>query len=35
VAQARADLEKANTHLMLQVRKEMDSDQTARLDKLH
>jgi hypothetical protein len=35
VAQARADLEKANTHLMLQVRKEMDADQTARLDKLH
>ena len=35
VAQARADLEKANTHLMLLVRKEMDADQTARLDKLH
>jgi Spy/CpxP family protein refolding chaperone len=35
VAQARADLEKANTHMMLQVRKEMDADQTARLDRLH
>jgi Spy/CpxP family protein refolding chaperone len=33
VSQARADLEKANTHLMLQVRKEMDADQVARLDK--
>jgi Spy/CpxP family protein refolding chaperone len=33
VAQARADLEKANTHLMLQVRKEMDADQVSRLDK--
>jgi hypothetical protein len=33
VAQARADLEKANTHLMLQVRKEMDADQITRLDK--
>jgi Spy/CpxP family protein refolding chaperone len=32
VAQARADLEKANTHLMLQVRKEMDADQVSRLD---
>ena len=32
VSQARADLEKANTHLMLQVRKEMDADQVARLD---
>ena len=32
VAQARADLEKATTHLMLQVRKEMDADQTTRLD---
>ena len=33
VAQARADLEKANTHLMLQVRKELDADQIARLNK--
>jgi Spy/CpxP family protein refolding chaperone len=33
VAQARADLEKANTHLTLQVRKEMDADQVSRLDK--
>jgi Spy/CpxP family protein refolding chaperone len=32
VSVARADLEKANTHLMLQVRKEMDADQVARLD---
>ena len=32
VAHARADLEKANTHLMLQVRKEMDADQIARLE---
>jgi Spy/CpxP family protein refolding chaperone len=32
IAQARADLEKANTHLMLQVRKEMDADQVSRLD---
>jgi Spy/CpxP family protein refolding chaperone len=31
VSQARADLEKANTHLMLQVRKEMDAGQIARL----
>jgi Spy/CpxP family protein refolding chaperone len=33
VSAARADLEKANTHLMLQVRKEMDADQVTRLDK--
>ena len=33
VAQARADLEKANTHMLLQIRKEMDSDQIARLEK--
>jgi hypothetical protein len=33
VAQARAELEKANTHLQLQLRKEMDSDQLTRLDK--
>ena len=32
VAQARADLEKANTHLMLQVRKEMDAGQIVRLE---
>jgi Spy/CpxP family protein refolding chaperone len=32
VAQARAELEKANTHLLLQVRKEMDSDQITHLD---
>jgi Spy/CpxP family protein refolding chaperone len=32
VAQARADLEKATTHVMLQVRKEMDADQITRLD---
>jgi Spy/CpxP family protein refolding chaperone len=35
VAQARADLEKATTHVMLQVRKEMDPDQITRLDALH
>ena len=32
VSQARADLEKATTHLMLQIRKEMDADQIARLE---
>jgi Spy/CpxP family protein refolding chaperone len=32
VAQARADLEKATTHVMLQVRKEMDADQITRFD---
>jgi Spy/CpxP family protein refolding chaperone len=32
VAQARAELEKAKTHLMLQVRKEMTADQIERLD---
>jgi Spy/CpxP family protein refolding chaperone len=32
VAQARAELEKANTHLLLQVRKEMDSDQITHLE---
>ena len=32
VSQARADLEKATTHLMLQVRKEMDADQIVRLE---
>jgi Spy/CpxP family protein refolding chaperone len=32
VAQARAELEKANTHLLLQVRKEMDPDQISHLD---
>ena len=33
VAQARAELEKANTHLLLQIRKEMDADQIKRLEK--
>jgi Spy/CpxP family protein refolding chaperone len=33
VAQARADLEKATTHLLLQIRKEMDPDQIKRLQK--
>jgi len=33
VAQARADLEKANTHMLLQLRKEMDADQINRLEK--
>ena len=32
VAQARADLEKANAHLLLQIRGEMDADQIARLE---
>ena len=35
VAQARADLEKATTHLLLQLRKEMDPDQIERLEKHH
>jgi len=35
VAQARAELEKANTHYLLQLRKEMDPDQIARLEKQH
>ena len=33
VAQARAELEKANTHYLLQLRKEMDADQLQRLEK--
>lgn len=33
VAQARADLEKATTHMLLQMRKEMDPDQIKRLQK--
>jgi len=33
VAQARAELEKVNTHLLLQIRKEMDADQIKRLEK--
>ena len=32
VAQARAETEKAYTHLLLQVRKEMDADQITQLD---
>ncbi len=32
IAQARAELEKANTHLLLQLRGEMDGDQLARLE---
>ena len=32
VAQARAELEKANTHLLLQIRGEMDADQIQRLE---
>ena len=32
VAQARADLEKANTHLLFQIRNEMDADQISRLE---
>ncbi len=33
VAQARAELEKVNTHYLLQLRKEMDADQLNRLEK--
>jgi len=33
VAQARGDLEKASFHFQMQIRKEMDSDQVAALDK--
>jgi len=32
MAQARAELEKANTHMLLQLRKEMDADQLSRLE---
>jgi len=32
VAQARAGLEKVNTHMLLQIRKEMDPDQISRLE---
>lgn len=32
VAQARADLEKATTHLLLQLRKQMDADQIKKLE---
>jgi Spy/CpxP family protein refolding chaperone len=35
IAQARAELEKANTHMLLQIRKEMDPDQIKRLEKQH
>ena len=35
ISQARADLEKANTHYLLQLRGEMDSDQIARLEGHH
>ncbi len=35
IAQARAELEKANTHYLLQIRGEMDADQIARLQQLH
>ena len=35
VAKARADLEKATTHMLLQMRKEMDPDQIKRLDRQH
>jgi Spy/CpxP family protein refolding chaperone len=35
VAQARAALEKANTHLMLQIRAEMTPDQIARMNQHH
>lgn len=32
VAQARADLEKANTHYLLEIRNQMDADQISRLE---
>lgn len=35
IAQARAELEKANTHYLLQIRGEMDADQIARLEQQH
>jgi Spy/CpxP family protein refolding chaperone len=35
VAQARAELEKAKTHMLLEIRKEMDADQLTRLEKHH
>lgn len=34
VAQARADLEKANTHLVLQIRNEMTQEQVKKMEKL-
>jgi len=34
VSQARADLAKATTHMLLQIRKEMDPDQIKRLEKV-
>lgn len=33
VTQARAELQKANTHVMLQIRKELDASQLATLDR--
>jgi len=33
VAQARADLEKANAHILMQIRQQMDSNQLAALDR--
>ena len=33
IAQARADLEKAKFHVLLQIRKEMDPQQVAALDR--
>ena len=33
VAQARADLEKENAHILMQIRKELDGEQLVRLDK--
>lgn len=35
VEQARADLEKANTHLLFQIRSEMDADQLTSLEEQH
>jgi len=35
VSQARAELEKVTTHMLLQIRSEMDADQIKRLEKIH
>ena len=35
LSQARADLSKANTHMLLQIRAEMDPDQITRLQQTH
>ncbi|HEX4155496.1 MAG TPA: periplasmic heavy metal sensor [Acidobacteriaceae bacterium] len=35
IEQARADLEKANTHVLFEIRGEMDPDQLSRLEEQH